>query len=67
MRKRDVVLSVSVTVDENGDYHGSAMIGEVALVTGPWTTVGALLEHVGRVFAERKQQSDADDAPAWVV
>ena len=69
MKARNVVLSVSVTVDENGSYHGSAMLGEVALVTGPWTTVGALLHHVGRAMAERKSNTESHDADgrAWVV
>jgi transcriptional regulator with XRE-family HTH domain len=71
MKARNVVLSVVVTVDEKGDYHGSAMLGEVALVTGPWTTVDALLHHVGRVFAERKHQANTEhhdaDARTWLV
>jgi hypothetical protein len=73
MKPRDVVLSVVVSIDEKGEFYGSAMLGEVALVTGPWATLDALLHSVGRAWAAR-QEADADaelqdvqDARAWIV
>jgi hypothetical protein len=76
MKPRDVVLSVVVSIDDKGEFYGSAMLGEVALVTGPWTTLDALLHSVGREWAAR-QKLDVDaepdgvqdvvDARAWIV
>lgn len=73
MKPRDVVLSVVVSIDKKGEFYGSAMLGEVALVTGPWTTLDALLHSVGREWAAR-QKLDAEpddevveDARAWIV
>jgi hypothetical protein len=73
MKPRDVVLSVVVSIDERGEFYGSAMLGDVALVTGPWTTLDALLHSVGREWAARQrleaEPDDAvvDDARAWIV
>jgi hypothetical protein len=76
MKPRDVVLSVVVSIDEKGEFYGSAMLGEVALVTGPWTTLDALLHSVGREWAARQKLEaedetddvqDVQDARAWIV
>jgi hypothetical protein len=71
MSERDVVLSVVVMIDEKGEHYGRVLIGEGAFITGPWTTVDALLHHVSRVAADHKQQSNTEhhgaDARAWVV
>ena len=73
MKPRDVVLSVVMSIDEKGEFYGSAMLSEVALITGPWTTLDALLHSVGREWAARQQRDDDGepddvvDARAWIV
>jgi hypothetical protein len=75
MKPRDVVLSVVVSIDEKGEYYGSAMLGDTPLITGPWTTLDALLHSVGREWAARQRLPEAEpdgivdvaDARAWIV
>lgn len=53
-----------------GTYYAGIRTGQVALVTGPWTTLDALMHHVAGVLAEQRSRA-ADEPPkapgCWVV
>lgn len=70
MSPRDVA---TVTVMQDADsaaFYARIQSGNVALVTGPWTTLDALMHHVAGVLAERRSKAAVEpckEPGCWVV